>query len=84
MVGARRLRGDNRPGQHRLDAGVRVQLGCLVRNPGGDGAVPIGHQLHLLSSVVGVLAAIVSLFAFVVVDLRERAPRRCVTSGSSC
>ena len=36
--------------------------------------MPIGHQLHLLSSVVGVLAAIMSLFAFVVVDLRETRP----------
>lgn len=45
---------------------------CATRE--ATGAVPIGHQLHLLSSVVGVLAAIASLFAFVVVDLRERAP----------
>lgn len=49
---------------------------CATRE--ATGAVPIGHQLHLLSSVVGVLAAIVSLFAFVVVDLRQRPPGRRV------
>ena len=45
---------------------------CAARE--ASGTVPIGHQLHLFSSVVGVLAAIASLFAFVVVALRERAP----------
>ncbi|WGI36051.1 hypothetical protein QDT91_29055 (plasmid) [Mycolicibacterium aubagnense] len=35
--------------------------------------MPIGHQLHLLSSTIVVVAAIVSLFAFVLADLRERA-----------
>lgn len=44
---------------------------CAIRE--ASGAVPIGHQLHLLSSVVGVLAAIVSLFAFVIVDRRASA-----------
>ena len=41
--------------------------------------MPIGHQLHLLSSGIVLAAAIVSLFAFVVADLRERpAPVRRV------
>jgi hypothetical protein len=45
---------------------------CAARE--ASGTVPIGHQLHLLSSVTGVIAAIVSLFAFVVADLSEGAP----------
>ena len=45
---------------------------CAARE--ASGAVPIGHQLHLLSSAIVVVAAIVSLFAFVVADLRERGP----------
>lgn len=47
---------------------------CAARE--ASGAVPIGHQLHLLSSVVGVLAAIVSLALFVAVDFHDRAPGR--------
>ena len=45
---------------------------CAARE--ASGAVPIGHQLHLLGSAIVVVAAIVSLFAFVVADLRQRAP----------
>ncbi len=45
---------------------------CAARE--ASGAVPIGHQLHLLSSGIALAAAIVSLFAFVVADFRERAP----------
>ena len=45
---------------------------CAARE--ASGAVPIGHQLHLLSSAIVVVAAIVSLFAFVVADLCERGP----------
>jgi hypothetical protein len=45
---------------------------CAARE--ASGAVPIGHQLHLLGSAIVVVGAIVSLFAFVVADLRERAP----------
>lgn len=51
-------------------------VACAARE--ASGAVPLGHQLHQLSSVTGVLAAIVSLSAFVVVDLRQRAPGRHV------
>jgi hypothetical protein len=36
------------------------------------GAVPMGHQLHLLSSVIAVTAAALSFVAFVVADLVER------------
>lgn len=66
-----------------LTTGLDSTVWMLVCAPSSDaacaareasGTVPIGHQLHLLSSVIGVLAAIASLFAFVVVDLRERAP----------
>jgi hypothetical protein len=38
------------------------------------GAVPIGHQLHTLSSGIVLAAAIVSLLAFVMADRREHAP----------
>ena len=36
--------------------------------------VPIGHQLHWLSSGIVLVAAVVSLFAFVVADFRGRTP----------
>jgi hypothetical protein len=45
---------------------------CAARE--SSGAVPIGHQLHWLSSGLVLAAAIASLFAFAVADLREGAP----------
>ena len=40
------------------------------------GAVPMGHQLHLLSSVIATVASIFSLMAFVVADYVDRNPSR--------
>lgn len=48
------------------------EAACAARE--ASGAVPIGHQLHLLSSGIVLVAAITSLLAFVVADVRERAP----------
>jgi hypothetical protein len=45
---------------------------CAAREAAG--AVPIGHQLHTLISGIVLASAIVSLFAFVMADRRERAP----------
>ena len=45
---------------------------CKARE--SSGAVPIGHQLHWLSSGLVLAAAIASLFAFVVADWRDGAP----------
>jgi hypothetical protein len=45
---------------------------CAARET--SGAVPIGHQLHWLSSGIVLVAAIGSLLAFVLADVRERAP----------
>ena len=39
-----------------------------------QGAVPIGHQLHLLSSSIAVVASILSMIAFVVADSVEPTP----------
>ncbi|WP_172831642.1 DUF998 domain-containing protein [Mycobacterium asiaticum] len=45
---------------------------CKARE--ATGTVPIGHQLHWLSSGVVLAAAIASLLAFAIADVREDAP----------
>ena len=45
---------------------------CAARE--ASGAVPIGHQLHLLSSSIAVVASILSMIAFVVADSVEPTP----------
>jgi hypothetical protein len=45
---------------------------CAARE--SSGTVPIGHQLHWLSSGLVLAAAIASLLAFVLADVREGAP----------
>lgn len=46
--------------------------GCAARE--ASNTVPIGHQLHWLSSGIVLVAAMTSLAAFVIADRRERAP----------
>jgi hypothetical protein len=45
---------------------------CAARE--ASGAVPIGHQLHLLSSSIAVVASILSMIMFVVADSVEPTP----------
>jgi hypothetical protein len=45
---------------------------CAARE--ASGAVPIGHQLHLLSSSIAVVASILSMIFFVVADSVEPTP----------
>jgi hypothetical protein len=40
------------------------------------GTVPLGHQLHLLSSAIAVVASILSMIFFAVADHRDRKPAR--------
>ncbi|QYL17415.1 DUF998 domain-containing protein [Mycolicibacterium pallens] len=47
---------------------------CAAREAAG--AVPLSHQLHTVSSVLAVAAALTSLIAFLCVDARERVTSR--------
>ncbi|QLL06164.1 DUF998 domain-containing protein [Mycobacterium vicinigordonae] len=52
----------------RLVCAPSSDAGCKARE--ASGTVPIGHQLHWLSSGMGLAAAIASLLAFVIADRR--------------
>ncbi|QNI08067.1 DUF998 domain-containing protein [Mycobacterium kubicae] len=52
---------------------------CAARE--SSGAVPIGHQLHWFSSGIVLVAAVASLLAFVIADVREGAPARVQRVG---
>lgn len=58
----------------RLVCAPSSDAACKARE--SSNAVPIGHQLHWLSSGVVLAAALASLLAFVVADRREGAPTR--------
>ncbi|OBK12580.1 DUF998 domain-containing protein [Mycobacterium asiaticum] len=58
----------------RLVCAPSSDAGCAARE--GSRTVPIGHQLHWLSSGVVLTAAVASLFAFVMADSREGAAPR--------
>jgi hypothetical protein len=56
----------------RLVCAPSSEAACAARE--ASGTVPVGHQLHWLSSGLALAAAIASLLAFAVADFREGAP----------
>jgi hypothetical protein len=63
----------------RLVCAPSSETACAARE--ATGAVPIGHQLHWLSSGIVLAAAIASLLAFAVADRREHAPASVRRAG---